>query len=381
MGIFTLGRRSLVQISLVAALGLGASGFVIADGRASTEPESPLLPSERSQPVRVTEVTLQPLQRTTTYTGTVRPRYSSNLGFRIDGKMTERLAEVGQRITAGEPLARLDETDIRLAIAALEADLAAARSDAARLEDEVSRNRTLFREGHVSKSALDAVVTQRDQARAAAESKERSLDQTRNQLAYTTLTFDHDGMVTELLAEAGQVLEAGTPVLTVVRTDALDAVIALPEQRRDGLEGMTATATLWDSDAPPYALTLREVSPDVDPASRTYTARFTVTAPDAALSLGRTLTVHLTPKAEAPVAAIPLAALWNTGKGSMVWKLSPDGSRVEAQPVEVGSLTDDLAVIRSGLMGGERIVSLGVHKIDPERPVRVIEETAAPALD
>ena len=164
-----------------------------------------------------------------------------------------------------------------------------------------------------------------------------ALDQTQNQLAYTTLSADDDGVVTGVLAEAGQVLEAGTPIVTIARSDALDAVIALPEQRRFGLEVQTATATLWDSTHPAYRLTLREVSPDVDPASRTYTARFTIDAPDLALSLGRTLTVHLVPPTSDAVAVIPLAALLNDGRGSMVWKLSPDGTRVQPNPVEISS--------------------------------------------
>jgi multidrug efflux pump subunit AcrA (membrane-fusion protein) len=160
-----------------------------------------------------------------------------------------------------------------------------------------------------------------------------------------------------------------------VRTDALDAVIALPEQRRYGVEAMAATATLWDSPLPPYAITLREISPDVDPASRTYTARFTIEAPDAALSLGRTLTIHLMPPAGDPVAVVPLAAVMSDGKGSMVWKLSADGTAVIAQPVDVLGLTEDTALISRGLTAEDRIVSLGVHKIDPSRPVRVIEDT------
>jgi RND family efflux transporter MFP subunit len=377
-----LGRRPLLQFALVAVLGVAASALVIAGSRAATKNESPVpLPSERPQPLRVTQVSLQPMVRTTTFTGTVRPRYSSAAGFRIDGKMTERLVEVGQTVRAGEPLARLDETDIRLSIASLEADLVAARSNFSRLEAEVSRNRTLFLEGHVAKAALDTIVSQRDQARATADGTARALDQTRNQLAYTTLSADNDGVVTEVLAEAGQVIEAGAPVVTIARTDALDAVIALPEQRRFGFEVQSATATLWDSTHPPYRITLREVSPDVDPVSRTYTARFTIDAPDLALSLGRTLTVQLVPPSSNAVAVIPLAALLNDGRGSMVWKLSPDGTRVEPNPVEISSLTEETAVIASGLESGDRIVSLGVHKVDPGRPVRVIEQTAPPMTD
>lgn len=371
--------RLLRPLALIGLMGLGAAAVLMGQGTAATEPAASL-PADRPQPVRVVEVAFRPAVPETTYTGTVRPRWSSAMGFRITGKITERLAETGQFVTPGQPLARLDETDIRLSIEAREAEVAAARSNLGRLADEVARNRRLFQEGHVSQAALDRVETERDLAQATLDAAARGLDQTRNQLAYTTLSADHAGIVTAVLAEAGQVVEAGSPVMTVARTDALDAVVAVPEQKRLGLEVMAARATLWGGPDRPYALTLREISPDVDAASRTYTARFTIEAPDAALSLGRTLTVHLAPPATAPVAALPLAAVMNDGRGPAVWKLTGAGDRIERQPVTIASLTEEAALIADGLQPGDRVVSLGVHKIDPGRPVRIVEDLPPPAL-
>jgi RND family efflux transporter MFP subunit len=370
-------KRLLKPLALVGLMGLGAAAVLMGEGTAGTDP-SATLPVDRPQPVRVVEVLFRPPVSDTTYTGTVRPRWSSAMGFRITGKITERLVETGQFVSPGEALARLDETDIHLSIAALEAEIEAARSNLDRLRDEVARNNRLFNAGHVSQAALDRVETERDQAQAHLDATARGLDQTRNQLGYTTLSADHAGVVTAVTAEAGQVVEAGTPVITVARMDALDAVVAIPEQKRFGLELMTASATLWGGPDRTYALVLREVSPDVDPVSRTYTARFTLEAPDAGLSLGRTLTVRLSPPEAAPVATLPLAAVMNDGRGPAVWKVADD--RVSRQPVTIAALTGETALIADGLASGDHVVSLGVHKIDPGRPIRIVESFPPPAL-
>jgi RND family efflux transporter MFP subunit len=157
--------------------------------------------------------------------------------------------------------------------------------------------------------------------------------------------------------------------------------VAIPEQKRHGLEVMAAHATLWGGPDLPYALTLREISPDVDGASRTYTARFTIEAPDAALSLGRTLTVRLEAPEGASVAVLPLAAVMNDGRGTAVWKLTGAGDRIERQTITIASLTEETALISGGLAEGDRVIGLGVHKVDPGRPIRIVEDVPPLALN
>jgi RND family efflux transporter MFP subunit len=283
---------------------------------------------------------------------------------------------VGEAVTRGQELARLDDVD-----AALQTELAAAEDEAARVDHrralaEVGRSRTLFAEGHIAQAALDRAVSAEAEAAARVERAARSLALARNGLAYTRLVADADGVVTATPGEVGQVVAAGTPVVAVAQGGSVDVVFALPETDRDLLVAGRAQATLWGDEGKAHPLILRDIAPDVDPVGRTYRVRMALEAPDAAF--GRTVTVTVTTGAEAPVAAVPLAAVLDDGTGAAVWRVQ--GDRVERVAVEVVSVTGALARIRGALAEGDVIVSLGAHKVDPGRPVRVVE-TYSPAAE
>lgn len=292
------------------------------------------------------------------------------MGFRIAGKIVDRPVEVGDRVTAGQVLARLDDTDARL-----EQELAAAEAEAAgvdlrRAVAEAGRSRTLFAAGHLSEAGLDRALSAEAEAASREDRAGRALALAENRLAYTQLLAEVDGIVTATPSEAGQVVGAGTPVVSVAQTGAADVVFALPEKDRDKLVGRTARGALWGDDGPDFPLELRDISPDVDPAGRTYHVRMSVGAPDPAATFGRTVTVSLAAAPTAPVAAVPLAAVLDDGAGPGVWRVA--GDRVERVAVDLVSLGGDVAMIRGALAEGDVIVSLGAHKIDPARPVRVV---------
>ncbi len=301
------------------------------------------------------------------------------LGFRLPGKLVERLVEVGDRVTAGQVIARLDDTDARLELELATAEVEAARVDLHRAEADKARSQTLFAEGHVAQAALDRSVSAAAQAVARMDRSERALELAQNQLDYTQLRADADGIVTATLAEAVAVVgAAGQSVVSLARTGEVDAIFALPEQDRAGFAAGTAEATLWGVDGPAYALKLRDISPDVDPAGRTYRVRMTLSTPDAQAVLGRTVTVTVALAGDQPAAPVPLAAVVNDGTGASVWRLDASGTKVKKVAVEIASITGDVALMRGALAEGDRIVSLGAHKVDPARPVRIVETYATP---
>lgn len=377
---FRMKRSLIVKTgwAVVALVALGAVGFV---GRATlfaptaaaegTEPRS-------AQPVRVTRVALTSADRTETYTGTLRPQHEVPLAFRLPGKVMARLVDVGDRVTAGQIVARLDATDARLQLEAADAELSAARTDLARAEADARRSQNLFAEGHVAKAALDLVLTAEAEARSRADRAEQSHRLADNQLSYTDLVAEEDGVVTATLAEAGQVLSAGQPVLSVAREGAMDVVFALPEQQRGLVQTATASAEIWGNADKPYVLTLRDVSPDADPLGRTYRVRMRLTAPDNEAGFGRTVTVRLRTSGAKPAVALPLAALINDGTGASVWRLPPDADHVERVAVEVVAVQAQVALLRGPLNEGDTIISLGAQKIDPARAVRVVETARTP---
>lgn len=364
--------------AIAALVTLGAAGFV---GRATLI--APIVEQDgtkhqAAQPVRVTQVALTLADRSESYTGTLRPQHEVPLAFRLPGKLVARLVDVGDRVAAGQVVARLDATGARLQLDAAEADLAAARTDFARAAADARRSQDLFAAGHVARAALDRVLSAEAEARARADRARQSHSLAANQLSYTDLVAEADGVVTAAPAETGQVVAAGQPVLSVAREGALDVVFALPEQQRGLLQTATASAEIWGNADQPYALTLRDVSPDADPLGRTYRVRMTLTAPDAEASFGRTVTVRLRTPGAKPVVALPLAAIISDGTGASVWRLPKGADHVERVYVEVVTVQARVALVRGPLKEGDGIISLGAQKIDPARAVRVVETAPAP---
>jgi RND family efflux transporter MFP subunit len=361
---------------------IGSAGFLARDQVMVLIPvpasEAAPVAERTAQPVRVTQVAFVSEDVSDSYTGTIRPQHEVPLAFRMPGKVIARLVDVGGRVTAGQIVARLDDTDAKLELAAAKAELAAALTDLDRAKAEKVRSQDLFAAGHVAQAALDRATSASAEAASRADRAEQMRDLAANRLSYMDLVAESDGIVTATLAEVGQVVAAGQPVLSVAREDALDVVFALPEQSRDLLVTAEASAELWGAPDRTYALTLRDISPDVDPVGRTYRVRMTLTAPDADAALGRTVTVRLTTPGAPPSVALPVAAVLNDGTGAAVWRLPVGADLVEHVPVDLVTVEGQVALVRGGLVEGDIVVSLGAHKIDPARPVRVVETVTTP---
>lgn len=288
------------------------------------------------------------------YSGEVRARIESAPGFRVGGKMIERLVDVGAQVKPGQPLARLDPTDLRLAYAQAEANAALAA-------DELKRAEGLRRQNFISQAALEAKQTAATAARAQA-------DLAKNQMAYATLVADTAGVITAVLAEPGQVLAAGQPVFRIARAGEREVAIAIPEAQFAGLKiGAAATVELWAGKR--YRGRLRELSPAADPASRTYAARVTIVDADADVALGRSATVRFDDMVREEH-LVPLAAILQQGERPAVWVIGADGM-VSLRPIEVSRYTDRGAVVTAGLEAGETIVAAGAFKLSAGEKVRV----------
>ena len=296
-----------------------------------------------------------------TYSGEIRARHEAQLGFRIGGKIVERLVDAGAQVKAGQALMRLDAGDAGLQLGSVEAQHQLAEADA-------KRYRELRAKGFVSQSALDAKETVLKAAAAQA-------GLARNQSGYTTLHADRAGVVAAILAEAGQVVAAGQPVLRLAPDGEREVAIAIPESQLAGLKigaaAEIALLTAGDS-APPLVGRLRELSPAADPLSRTYAARVTLTKPGPGVALGMTARVRFIANKKSDGLLIPLTAIFQQGKQAAVWIVAADRT-VSLRPVQVAAYRDDGAVITGGLAAGERIVSNGVHRLAAGEKIRIIE--------
>jgi membrane fusion protein, multidrug efflux system len=343
--------------------------------------EAAVAPAMRAaQPVRVTVVRFAPTRSELRYTGIIRPQSAADFGFRLAGKLAARSVDVGDVVVKGDVLARLDATDLALQLDVAEAELAAAHVNHERAVADEARARALFKAGHVAQAALDRAASATAEAASRMQRAARAQELASNQVSYAELKADTDGIVTAVAGEAGQVVAAGQPVVTMAQSSARDVVFALPEQQRALLDGAEATAELWGDGGRAYRLTPRDISPDVDLAGRTYRVRMAMASPDAVAALGRTVTVRLTLPAAPPTAPVPLAGVLNTGDGAHVWRMTKSADRVERVAVEIVSVESGVVHLRGPLADGDRIVSLGAHKLDPARPVRVVETAAVPEI-
>lgn len=331
----------------------------------------------RPQAVETITVKLEPSGRTWSYVGTIKPRYQSDLSFRIGGKIIERSVEVGNWTKTGDVIARVDPKDFELALAAQAAELAAAKVSRDESQASLERFRLLFRDGHVAQAALDQRQSAAAEASSRVERAERNVELARNQLAYSTLVADSDGVVTSLPVEVGQVVAAGQLIARVARKDAIEVEVALPEQDLAAVREAVAEADLWGNDASRFVTTLREVAPDADPISRTFRARFALTnVGEAAPDFGRTATLHLRARSGGSVAALPLSAIANENGTPVAWVVADDGQHAVPRPVTVQAYEQDRVLVSAGLNSGDRVVALGVHMLDPDKPIRPIETRA-----
>lgn len=358
-------RRARLVIAAGALMALGPS---LAGCKSESAPYV-----AAPQPVRAVSVTLSAGRDTRSYTGTIKPRYESDLGFRVSGKIVERRVNIGDLVTPGMTLARLDASDYRLSLESAEAELEAARSSLKQAEADEKRYAALNEKKWVSDASYDQKRAAADEARGRTERAIRALALANNQLAYTDLVAAVGGVITALPVEVGQVVSAGQLIARAARLDELEAVVSIPESRIDGDRNAVATVTLWADADRVYAGKLREISPQADPATRTYQARYSLIKPDAAIVLGKTATVHLASPSAGESAKLPLAAVFRDKGQPSVWLIDEVEGRLIKKRVEVSAWTETLAIISGGLAAGQKIVAVGVHKLDAGIPVRIVE--------
>lgn len=303
------------------------------------------------------------------FTGIIGARVQSDLGFRVGGKVVARLVDAGQAVRRGQPLIRIDPVDYTLAAQAAAGTVAAARARAVQTSADEQRYRDLVSAGAVSASAYDQAKAAALAARAQLSAAEAQARVSRNDAGYTVLVADADGIVTETLAEPGQVVTAGQTVVRLARSGPREAIIALPETLRPAL-GTVAEARTYGGLG--GTARLRQLSDAADPATRTFEARFVLAGAPASAPLGSTITVRLGVPGQPATLSVPLGAIYDRGQAPGVWVVAGQGSpRVSWRPVRVATIGDETAVVSAGLRPGERFVALGAHMLHQGQAVRI----------
>ncbi|MCC4595184.1 efflux RND transporter periplasmic adaptor subunit [Xanthomonas campestris pv. phormiicola] len=311
------------------------------------------------------------------FTGVVAARVQSDLAFRVPGKVLERLVDTGQSVRRGQALMRMDPIDLGLQARAQQETVAAARARAAQTADDEARYRGLVAEGAVSASAYDQIKASADAARAQLKAAEAQADVARNASSYAVLLADADGVVVETLAEPGQVVGAGQPVVRLARAGQREAIVQLPETLRPAA-GSSAQARLYGDRQAAMPATLRQLSDAADRATRTYEARYVLEGALARAPLGATVTVEIPPDTDSTASLqVPIGAVFDPGKGPGVWTVEGKPAKAVWRSVQVLGLSDDVAQVKGNLKVGDQVVSLGAHLLREGQIVRPIGQGQA----
>lgn len=339
-------------------------------------------PPEDVRPVRAVTLAAGGVEAAAEFSGDVRPRYESRLGFRVGGKISARKVDVGTSVKRGTLLMQLDPQDLRLGQAQAQASLRAAQTNADLARAELKRYQDLRTQNFVSQAVLDQKIAASHSSQASVEAARAQLREQANQTGYASLESDTDGVVTAIDAEVGQVVAAGAPVVRVARTDEKEVVIGVPEDQVDDLRHMGSVAVrLWADPKRSIPGKIREVSPVADAATRTYTVKISM-PPSDEVRLGMTATVQLVRRAAASSAGqlrAPLSSLVQNKGATSVWVIeNANGSQqVRLQKVEVGGVSGNDVLLTGGVKPGQAIVTAGVNLLKNGQKVKILTADVA----
>ena len=327
---------------------------------------------EPIRPVRVTTVESQEGGETVSLTGQVEARQEVNLSFRTGGRMIERSVNVGDRVRAGQVVARLESETPRNALRSARAELTAARARLVEAQNNFERHRSLLDRGFITRAMFDQAEQAYRTARAQVDSVQAQVNIAETQLGYANLISDSSGTVTARRAEPGEVVGPGQPIVQLAREGGRDAVFDVPARVIQTAPANAEIAVVLSSD-PKVRTTgrVREVAPQADPVTRTFKVRIGLNNPPAAMRLGSTVTGSVQLGAGQGI-DIPASALTAANQRPAVWVLDPADNTVSLRNIEV--LRYDLArvAVAEGLQPGDIVVTAGVQTLRPGQQVRLL---------
>lgn len=360
------GPFMVLGAALVAVSATATAAFLVREASAASDPRQALALVALTPAAPVMGVERG-------FTGVVGAKVQSNLGFRVAGKIIQRLVDPGQQVRAGQPLMRIDDTDLRLALTAKRNAIAMARAAAIQTQADERRYANLLSNGATSRQRYDQAKAAFDTAQAQLAATEADARVAGNEAAYSVLVADADGTVVETQGEPGQVVSAGQTVVRLAQSGPSEAVIALPETVRPAI-GSVAEASIYGRDGRRYTAHLRQLSDSADPQTRTYEARYVLDGDAAAAPLGATVTIRLASRAEGAEIQVPLGAVYDDGRTTGVWVFNSASSTVHFHPVKLVRLTGETAAI-SGSGLNAPIVSLGAQLLHDGERVRTAPES------
>jgi membrane fusion protein, multidrug efflux system len=334
--------------------------------------------TQAPEPVRpVLSTIVEPtLSGNSVVVGTVEPRFKTDLGFRILGRLIARPVNVGDSVAEGQTVAAIDPTALELAVRSAKAELAKTQAQLANASATEQRKRTLIVADATTKQVLDDAEQARAGAEASVAHAQANLKKALEQLSYAQVKADFAGVVTAVSAEVGQVVSPGQTVVSVARPDIREAVVDIGMDFPVPLQvGLPFSVSLELRPTAQVEGRIREIAPQADAATRTYRVRIALSDPPPSFRLGSTVAVRLS-NDQGSMLRLPMSAVLSKGGETFVWVVDFPASTVSLHKVDL-AVDDAGAQVTGGLTAGARIVTAGIHSLKPGQQVR-IEQDATP---
>ena len=327
------------------------------------------------RPVRVATAETRDGGDTASLTGTIQAQTEASLAFRIPGRMIERYVNVGDRVEAGQVVARLDRADEENAWRAARAQLVAAQARLVEAQNDYDRQRQLLAAGFAPRARYDQANQARLSAQSAVDAAQAQLGIATTRLSDADLVADAPGVVTARGAEIGEVVQAGRMIVQLARADGRDAVFDVPAALRDAVPADPVVQVRLTLDPNVRAQgRVREVSPQADPVTGTFKARVGLTETPPAMRLGATVTGTVRLGGTAGI-RLPASALTRAEGRPAVWVVDPANNTVSLRAVEVARHQPTEVQIAQGIAPGDIVVTAGVQALRPGQRVRLLGAT------
>jgi RND family efflux transporter MFP subunit len=306
--------------------------------------------------------------------GTVEPRYTTNIGFQVFGRLIARPVNVGDLVEEGQTLAALDSTTLELAVQSARADLSRSKARLANAKATEDRKRTLIVSDSTTKANLDDAESARAGAEASVARAQANLTKALEQLGYAQLKAEFAGVVTAVSADVGQVVSPGQSVVTVARPDVREAVVDVGPDFPVALQvDLPFSVSLQLAAAIHVAGRIREIAPEVDRMTRMRRIRIALLDPPPSFRLGSTVTATLS-EAQRKDLHVPASAILSKEGESFVWVVDQPSGRVSLRKVAFSADVGEMR-IEAGVSAGTRVVTAGVHSLERGQQVRIAEDS------
>lgn len=324
----------------------------------------------------------------TSYSGEVRARQEADLSFRVAGKVTQRMVDVGSQVQKGQVLAVLDPTDANLQLNSAQAQLDSALSVERTAKTELERYRQLLPDNAISRSQFDQIENQYKTARSNAQQARANYDVVSNQAAYSTLRADKSGVIVTRHIEVGQVVNAGQPIYTLAIDGEREVVVGVPEQLVNQLRvRQPVQVSLWSNSEQLLPAYIREISPAAD-ASRTFAVRVALNngngngndsgKGNVPVNIGQSARVFIRAPNSSQQLSVPLSAITAEQQHAYVLVFNPSNATLIKKPVQIGAYGRDSVPVLDGLTAHDWVVIGGVHLLQAGQKVRAVNRDNQP---